>query len=72
MVLLGAALAVAVGLAIGAMLLTIGDMRHAARAPVRRRRERPASWRLARHRWTDRAYSAVNRHERAAPKGGHC
>jgi len=31
MVLLGAALAVAVGLAIGAMLLTIGDMRHAAR-----------------------------------------
>ena len=31
MVLLGAALAVVVGLAIGAMLLTIGDMRHAAR-----------------------------------------
>ena len=31
MVLLGAALAVVVGLAIGAMLLTIGAMRHAAR-----------------------------------------
>jgi signal transduction histidine kinase/CHASE3 domain sensor protein len=31
MVMLGAALAVVVGLAIGAMLLTIGDMRHAAR-----------------------------------------
>ncbi|MEA2382709.1 MAG: hypothetical protein QOH72_2680 [Solirubrobacteraceae bacterium] len=31
MVMLGAALAVVVGLAIGAMLVTIGDMRHAAR-----------------------------------------